>query len=323
MPGKMFATLVAVSVLLSAPAAAQVLYGSQGGGGVGSGGSLVVLDTTDASAALVGVPFGGVGLPGIAFLPDGRLFAVSSVNHGEALDTAYLLEINPDTGALISSQPLLDGDGNGCAFGDLAVQPGTGILFAMAANQSSLGSGGRCGLGGGFGTGGYLATIDPDTGIYTMIGRDPDLGGGGNASGGIAFGSDGTLYFTTAWLNDNTLRTLDPSTGTALTSIALDGDSNFFGLAWHAGEGRLYGSFNCCNQSLGRVLAVIDPVAGTVNPVGVTDVAYNGLAFRGDPEPTITPLPVPVGSLGWLLILAVLMLLAAASGLVRRRRVAD
>lgn len=108
-------SVLAAAALMAAPAAAQVLYGSQGGAGSSDGGRLVVLDTADASATLVGVPFDGVGLPGIEFLADGRLVAVSSVAHDEELDTAYLLEIDPDTGALISSVPLLDSDGNGCA----------------------------------------------------------------------------------------------------------------------------------------------------------------------------------------------------------------
>lgn len=309
--------VLAAGLLLTAPVSAAELFGSQAGAQGGDGGRLVKLDSSDASTTLIGVPFGGVGLPGIEFLADGRLVAVSSVNHDEELDTAYLLEIDPATGAVSNSLPLLDSDGNGCAFGDIALQPNTGVLFAMTVNQGNNDSVlDRCGVGTGtFGsTGGHIATIDPATGVYTIIGRDPGLV---NIAGGIAFAPDGTLYFTSAWEEDDMLHTLDPATGEVLTSSSLSPGGNFFGLAWHPEEDRLYGSFDLFAVDNNQ-LATIDPGTGNVTLVGLTEFVYHGLAFRS----TATPLPVPVGSFGWLLLLAVLMAAVAARVLVRRRGVA-
>lgn len=302
------------AVLMASPVSAQVLYGSQGGAQGGSGGSLVTLDTADASATLIDVPFGGAGMPGIEFLLDGRLFAVSSVNHGQELDTAYLLEINPTTGALINSQPLLDDVGNGCAFADLAVHPTTGVLYALAANQSSLGD--RCGDAGGS-TGGLLGTIDTATGIYTIIGRDAQFA---NQAGGIAFAPDGTLYFTTAWSSDDMLHTLDPATADVLSSTALTAGGNSFGLSWHPTENRLYGTFNLTSD---QALVTIEPDTGAVTEVGSTDLRYLGIAFeRGPAGPAAPAVSIPIGFAGWWLVLALLMTIVGLRFLPRNRTVA-
>lgn len=295
-------------LFLAAPLSAQTLYGSQGGAQGGDGGRLVILDTDDASATLVGTPFDSVGMPGIEFLQDGRLVAVSSVNHSEELDTSYLLELDPHTGALLSSQPLLDSDGNGCAFGDIAMHPGTGVLYGIAANQSSLGT--RCGVGGS--TGGYLATIDPATGIYTTVGRDAEFG---NASGGIAFGPDGTLYFTAAWASDDTLYTLDPATADVLSTTDLTPGGSYFGLAWDPTENQLYGSYDWGPDA--PILVTIEPASGSVTVIGDTDFNYMGIAFsRGV---SAQPIAVPMGSYGFLGLLAFLLALAAMWS-VRGRR---
>jgi WD40 repeat protein len=306
------ALLVAATLsglVLAAPGAiAQDLFGSTGGGGADPG-SILAVDASDGTSVVLDSPFGGSGLAGIAFAPDGRLFAVSSVDNPEDTNTAHLLEINPATGGLISDLgPMLDSGGNGCAFMDLSFQPGTGTLFAITSNQSDVGV--RCGIGGS--TGGHLATVNLTTGEYTIIGRDASFG---NSAGGLAFAPDGTLYFTPMWDGNGTLYTLDPGTAEILDSVALSSENDYAGMAWHPSENTLYASFNFSQEILVR----IDPATGTVTEVGETqDRRIMGIDFQGAPQPQQPALAVP--AMSWLGLLALALLLAAFSLVILRQQ---
>src|ERR1044071_7262406 len=53
---------------------AQTMYGGNGNGGTNPG-ALVIINQTNGTGTLVGTPVSGVGLSGIAFHQEGRLFA--------------------------------------------------------------------------------------------------------------------------------------------------------------------------------------------------------------------------------------------------------
>src|SRR4029077_6958150 len=74
------------------------MYGSNGNGAVNRG-ALITINQTNGTGTLVGTPVSGVGLPGLSFHPDGRLFACT-VTSG---NPSTLIQINPDTGGLIAT----------------------------------------------------------------------------------------------------------------------------------------------------------------------------------------------------------------------------
>src|SRR5207342_2920734 len=101
-----------------------------------------------------------------------------------------LIRINPDTGATISSSPITAG-GVGISIADLAMQPGTNILFGL---RSPGDQGGGEGL---------LYTINKTTGVATLVGNTGDF------FGSIAFAPNGTLYMSAADLDFATGNTIN------------------------------------------------------------------------------------------------------------------
>src|SRR2546430_3821858 len=82
--------------------------------------------------------------------------------------SSNLIRINPNTGALISSVGISDGL-NGISIADLAVSPVTGLIYGIRSVQD------------GFGGFGSLYTINPTTGLATLLGNT------GHFFGSIAF----------------------------------------------------------------------------------------------------------------------------------------
>jgi hypothetical protein len=257
---------------------AQVMLGSTGGDGGSAGlpGAIVSIDPTDASAIVLGTPFGGVGLAGIEQAPDGTVYAVTGVDQD---GIAHLLEVDPATGGLITDLGQLpDSSGNGCAINDLAYHPQTGVLYGLAANN---GSGDRCSVGGS--PGGYLLTIDTAAVEYTVIGREPSLD---NNSGGIAFDAAGTLYFTPGWNDVGTLHTLDLTDGSFTSTVALSEDLGFHGLEINPVSGTMYASLpmtsSCCSPANFNIYT-IDPVSGTVTLLGSPgEYSVHDMVFLSD-----------------------------------------
>ena len=119
-----------------------LLYGGLGGHGVSSGpqastndGALVIVSQTDGSTTLVGHPAGVARISGLAFGLDGTLFGATQSGGGYPpppgpIASSNLIRIDPDTGALISSVPIIAGTAPLC-IADLAVHPTTGVLYGM------------------------------------------------------------------------------------------------------------------------------------------------------------------------------------------------
>ena len=263
--------------------AGVIMYGGLGGHGVGAtppsqdDGSLVIIDQNTAATTVVGHPAGVTRLTGIAFDLSGDLFGSTLV--GPILfppppppSFSDLIEINPDNGSLIKDFGPITASGTDLAIADLAVQPGTGVLYGISAPQAA-----------GPATSGILYTISTTTGVATLVGST------GHFFGSIAFAPDGTLYMTSADsagagpLNP-ALLTLNPANASTLTSIPTIA---FFGaLGIRPTDGVIFGG----TGDTGNIFT-IDPASG-----GETLVGNTGLRFAGDLDFRTTSVPEPVTS---------------------------
>jgi hypothetical protein len=163
----------------------SVLFASvniAGDGGTGSD-HLATIDTTTGLATVIG-PFGvcmGVtvpsegdgsctieGMEAIAFAPNGTLYG--AVNR-RGTGTPGLYTINPATGAATFVTPILDSGG---------AIPGGGVVSLQFATDGTLFAGTSSFMG----VGGDLGTVDPSTGLFTLIGNTVS---GDRALGALAF----------------------------------------------------------------------------------------------------------------------------------------
>ena len=161
-------------------------------------------DTIEGS--LLGDTGAADGISGLAFDSAGHLLA-STLDGSFGSRTSRLLEIDPDSGSLIAEiGSITDGPGGTTiSVGDLATQPATGSLFALRSGEDGLFQAGK------------LYTLEPATGVATLLG---DTGTPGD--GGLAFAPDGFLY-TTRWdeaQGTGWLRLLDPTDGSALGEVS-------------------------------------------------------------------------------------------------------
>jgi len=194
---------LAFLVVATGAARAQVpgdLYGS-----TFSGGAIVVLDQQTAADTAVGDPTGGAAtLPGLDFDSTGRLFGTT-----ESGSSSTLIHIDADTGASLGTVGIVAVGGEALVLSDIAFQPGTDVLFALAVSRETPG----------VVPDHRLYRIDTATAVATLVG-DP----GFSHSGGLAFGPDGTLWATEPdpAPAQNRLVTLDPTTGAVGSSVVLD-----------------------------------------------------------------------------------------------------
>jgi len=252
--------MVPGTVIASPGVTGTILYGGVGGDTPSNSdniGALVIVDQSNAALTVVGTPVPGTRISGVAFDATGALYG-STIGIGLPPLTSTLIRIDPDTGALISVVgPITDGPG-GLAIGiaDLAVQPGTDLLFGVRAPTDLHGGPGR------------LYIIDKTTGVGTFLGTTP------RRRDSIAFAPDGTLYETGFVTGPPTLFTLDPATGSPLTSVAT---AEFYGsLAVRPTDSVLFAG----NGDVGQIFT-LDPSTGAATLLGDTSPTFNGgLAFR-------------------------------------------
>jgi len=113
------------------------------------------------------------GIEGIAFAPNGVLWGVHSARGAAGAPGIYT--INTGTGAATFVASLLDAGGATASGGFVSIQfVCDGILFGGTARSQ------------GPNDGGFLATINPTTGLFTLA---PSGATGGPSLGGLAFGS--------------------------------------------------------------------------------------------------------------------------------------
>ena len=232
--------------MISASLWAEDLYGGIGRGSATNPGAIMIVDQNNGAGVLVGDPVTPGGLSGLTFDSANRLWG-STVNQGPS----NLVEINPLTGALISSAPILD-NGSPISISDLATQPGTGIIFGITGNS-------------GGGGGGLLYTIDT-SGAATFVGNT--LQGRG---GGLAFAPDGTLYYA----EFNQLHSLNPATGTSNGFVSITGGATD-GLGIRPSDGVFFAT-QAGNSSQ---IYTLDPNTGIITTLGSNGIgAGSDLAF--------------------------------------------
>ncbi len=236
-------------------------------GGIAAGsplnpGGLARVDESTWSGTLLGdnVPFGG--LTGLAATPDDRLFATATLPSG-GLNTS-LLELAPDTGAVLTQMTITSAGAGGVQLTDLAVQPGTGTVFGFGRDITGLFK---------------LFTVDTTTAIATVVGQPAAQG-----SGGLAFAPDGTLYYVQS--NTDKLYTLDPATGASGTPITYGPATRLHGLAVRPSDGVLLATRG--GQAGGDQVVRIDVATGLTTNLGALGVGNaSDLAFR--PLPGFAP----------------------------------
>ncbi len=266
--------------------AAQPMYGSTNNRVAGAVGAVGIVDQTTGVFTLRGDPTPGDDvLAGIDFDSLGQLFGVDNPS-GQG-NPSVLIRINPNTGALDATIGTVTDSVSttGVRIVDLAVQPGTNVLFGISQV-------------------GLLYRINTGTAIATLVG-DTGLG---SFSLGLAFAPGGTLYATSG----STLYTLNPNTALPLTTKATDGPC-IDGLAVRPSDGLLFGT-ECDGNSVQR----IDPSTGVTTFIGPADTHAPDtadLAFQPRPAPSVN---APAFSHRGLTGLAALLLVCGA--LILRRR---
>lgn len=242
------------------PTCLEIMYGGNGNGQQGRG-ALIIIDQTNGTGTLIGTPIPNVGLSGIAFHPDGRLFG-STVTTG---NPSTLIQIDPDTGTLISLIGTITDDGAPISIGDLSVQPETGVLYGISSNA--------------FSGGGKLYTINLSTAAATFVG---DTGTG--AGGGLGFAPDGTLYLFAVFV----LNIISPEDGHVISSIPTD--NPYDGLGVRPSDGVLFAGPGGSDS-----VYTVDPSTGQGTLIGHTGQGnVSDMDFRVSGQ-CPTPTPTPIG----------------------------
>ena len=273
--------MMALSITLAQP----VLYGGLGGHGVASGpqastndGALVIVSQINGTTTLVGHPAGVARISGLAFRLDGTLFGATQSGGGYPpppgpITSSNLIRIDPNTGALISSVPIIAGTAP-LFIADLALHPTTGVLYGtggLARTETVRDTGS-----------GAVYTIDTTTGAATLIGDTAMF------FASIAFAPDGTLYMSAAptFGDDNrpanpVWLTLDPSNARILTFVST---VNFYhSLAVRPTDGVIFGG-----TADEQGVYMINPSTGDGTLIGLTGQNLVGdLAFRPVAAPPV------------------------------------
>lgn len=244
---------MAAALVLLAPnenASAQTLYGGIGTGSPSNPGSLIIINQANGVGTVVGHPDSVPGLSGLASDSTGALYG-STITGPPGIGTSNLVRINPETGAQIYSAPITL-SGTPIGVNDLAVQPGTNLLFGSVATETST----------------ILVTIDKTAGAATVRAEVANLGGA------IAFAPDGTLYETSIVFGEQQqsfLNTIDAFTGAILTTVPTD---EFYGGLVVRPDGTIFASAGMIGE-----IDILNP-NGTSADLGSTGVGGVGdLAF--------------------------------------------
>jgi hypothetical protein len=258
-------TFIATILLVSLPQlslAQTTLYGGIGRGVPTNRGALITINQGTGTGTLVGPGAGPIaGLTGLAFDISGKLYG-SAIN--APFEPTTLVRINPVTGAEEASVGITRlSDGTPLVITDLAVQPGTDVLFGTALDPTTFFS--------------NIYTIDKSTGIATFIGNTGVIGAT------LAFGPDGTLYQTSAEFDSSGafvrgfLLTLDPATAAVLTTSDPFFQAHVGGLAVRPTDGKIFATGGMPGDVYKLSARGRQTLLGFTGLGGVGDVAFTPL----------------------------------------------
>jgi len=267
---KGFSIALALGLFVFANPLLATMLGVTNGGASGSG-ELVSIDLTTGAGTLIGT------LP--ETMTEGAYDTVNNRLYAQGSNGSFILyEIDPSNGAEISSVATT-GAYNGMEF------VGNTLYATMI-----LGSGAPS----------ELVTVDPATGVATVIG----LTGYGPISG-LAY--SGTMYGMVAG-NDadaGSLVTIDMATGVA-TMVGPTGFDKVGSIEF-GNDGNLYGGLTSNDSSQPNGLILIDTSTGAGTVVGSTGYSISGLAESILPSQVVPGESIPTLS-QWASITLVLLL---------------
>ena len=210
-------------------------------------------------------------ITGLAFDSLGGLFASTlgavPFPPPPPLSASSLDLLNAATGALLSSVPITDA-GAPIAIADLAIQPGSNVLYGVSTAVGGTAPG-------------QLYTINKTTGAATKVGTPLAF------FTSIAFAPNGTLYESAADLNEATgghlsprLQVLNPVTG-AIVGTPVQTSAFFGALGIRPTDSAIFGG----TGDEGDIF-IVNPATGAQTLVGNTGLNFVGdLAFTPVPEP--------------------------------------
>jgi HYR domain-containing protein len=220
--------------------------------------SVFRVDEITGQATLVGSSGLGEKMPGLDFDPTtGVLYGIQG---GGSVGPARLVTIDPGTG-LATIVGVVSGPGFNGAFG------GSGAL-AFSQDGTLYVSG----WSGGATFGGKIMNVDKTTGAVLSVAQT------GIFAAGMDFDSAGVLWISRGGNGPGTINTVDPNTGSILSTLSLSGSFRITDITF-APDGTLYGADRPNNR-----LVTVDTVTGLVTGVGTFGVDVSqmaGLTNRG------------------------------------------
>ena len=280
-----------LSVATTEIEAATIYVGLGGQNGISTNnGALGTLNPATGAVTVIGKPAGVTAISGLTFTSNGNLWG-STQNGGGMFPppgpttTSDLIQINPQTGALISSNLIETAGGTPISIADLATQPGTNTIYGIQSPNDTNFTGTA-----------NLYTIST-SGAATLLGNT------GVFFGSIAFAPNGTLYMASANLNvtgqatncggpdqiNCALDTLNPVTAAILTSVPVPDFYSALGISgtgvvW-AGNGG--GDLGPGTGQFFAGVSILNPTTGAATFIGNSGTNFAGdIAFQPTPEPS-------------------------------------
>lgn len=250
-----------------------LLYGVNGGHAstpVPPDGDLVLVDQTTGAVT----PLGASGFPrltGLGIESNGTFYAstIGGVpfppGPGQH-STSDLLQLSPNGSVVSDIGTIATSGGAHVAIADLAVQPGTGALYAISNEFGDVAPGG-------------LYTIDPNNAVATLVGSTPYF------FGSLAFTPGGSLFLIGASFSQGPanpiLQQLNPANAAAIGStVPLNDFYGAFGI-------RPTDSTFFVSNGDGAQIFTLNPTTGAATPLSSSTGAnfVADLDFANVPEP--------------------------------------
>ncbi len=235
-------------------------------------GAIVLVSQTDGSQTFLGDPTTEGSLAGLAFDASGILWGANNIDVSPGSPITELIHIDPDTAMQVGSSIPLTFNGHPATVQDLAVQPGTDVLFASSSFRAldlTLPAD-------------RLVTIDKTTGEVTIVGSLPPL-----SIHSIGFDPNtGALY---RMGSDSMLHNINPADATVNSKKLITGLGSFSARGLGVDDSGTIWVSNVITTVFQPIWTIaIDPVAGTVQATlignGTPDLLADLAFVRGSPD---------------------------------------